>query len=274
MIAWDQYTVGEHRIKCPACGRSERDRSAGLKMESDGHGVVHCFRCSFKQSRRPERGAVYHAPKIKSLVKSQPAQHVVLSDWGMNLWNSTLELSGVALQYLASRHCAVPPADTHLRWHPLLKHPSGHVGPALVALVTHIHSREYLSLHRTWITAMGKANLETPRLSLANHSLREGVIRLYPDDWVTNWLGVAEGIETALSLAWAYQPVWATIDSGHLAKFPVLIGVGDLVIAQDKDLAGVAAATSCANRWVGAGRRVLVTNQIENDLNDVLTEGV
>ena len=127
-------------------------------------------------------------------------------------------------------------------------------------------------MHRTWITSSGKADLEAPRLPLKNHSLKDGVIRLYPDDWVTNWLGIAEGIETALSMAWAYQPVWSTIDAGHLSKFPVLAGVGELVIAQDQDAAGMAAASICATRWANAGRTVLVTDQQQNDLNDVLKE--
>jgi hypothetical protein len=45
-----------------------------------------------------------------------------------------------------------------------------------------------------------------------------------------------------------------------------------LVIAQDKDPAGMSAATACARRWVSAGRVVVLTNQTQNDLNDVLME--
>ena len=272
MIAWDEYKTGEHRIRCPSCGRGGRDKTAGLTIKQDGTGVVHCFRCSYAASRRQGCRPTNRAQITMAHQKSQPQKFEHLSDWGRNLWNSTQNLSGVALQYLAARHCTVPPPDTHLKWHPSLKHPCGHVGPALVALVTHVHTREYLSLHRTWITPTAKADVEAPRMPLKNHSLRDGVIRLYPDDWVTNWLGIAEGIETALSLAWAYQPVWATIDAGHLAKFPVLAGVGDVVIAQDQDPAGIAASTECANRWADAGRRVLVTNQKANDLNDVVSE--
>ncbi len=119
----------------------------------------------------------------------------------------------------------IPPAYGALRWHPALKHPSGHVGPGLVALVTDIHSNEALSLHRTWITATGKADVHPPRMPLANHTLKNGVIKLCPDEEVGHTLGIAEGIETALSMAHSVQPVWATIDAGHLAKFPVLAGL-------------------------------------------------
>jgi putative DNA primase/helicase len=272
MIAWTDYEAGNHRIECPSCGRGGRDKTAGLTIEPDGNGVVHCFRCSYIESFRPERGSLRRVPTIKPAFKAQHQKHERLNDWGLNLWNSTLDLSGVALQYLKARHCQIPPADTHLRWHPSLKHPSSYVGPALVSLVTHVHTREHLSLHRTWITPTGKADLDTPRLPLANHSLKDGVIRIWPDEYVTRGLGIAEGIETALSLAWAYAPVWATIDAGHMAQFPVLDGIESLVIAQDKDPAGIAAATICATRWANEGRSVLVTDQQQNDLNDVLKE--
>jgi hypothetical protein len=273
MIAWNQFEVGNHRIECPSCGRGGRDKTAGLTINQDGTGVIHCFRCAYVESYRPRGGSAIHVQNTLEQQKSKPQKLERLSDWGMNIWNSTQELGGVALQYLASRRCAIPPADSHLRWHPSLKNRfCGHIGPALVALVTHIHTREPLSLHQTWITPHGKADIETPRLILGKHTTENGVIRLYPDDWVTSWLGLAEGIETALSLALAYQPVWATIDAGHLAKFPVLTGVGDLVIAQDQDQAGIAAANQCANRWADAGRRVLKTNQKTNDLNDLVME--
>ena len=66
------------------------------------------------------------------------------------------------------------------------------------------------------------------------------------------------------------HPVWSTIDAGHLAKFPVLAGISELYIGQDQDGAGIAAATNCAQRWADAGQVVYVTQQLENDLNDVI----
>jgi putative DNA primase/helicase len=60
------------------------------------------------------------------------------------------------------------------------------LGPALVALVTDIETVEPISLHRTWITATGKADLgeHKPRKMLWNHR-SDGVIRLWPDAEVT-----------------------------------------------------------------------------------------
>ena len=270
MIAWSDYQAGEHRIECPSCGRGGRDKTAGLTIEHGGEGVLHCFRCSHVEYHRPRRGAVRRVPTIKP-ERATADKHHSLSDWGRAFWRDCKSLSGVALQYLHSRRCAIPPQDGDLRWHPAVRHPTGYVGPALVGLITDVMTRQLLSLHRTWIQADGrKADVDPPRLLLSGHRKQGGCIRLWPDDAVTHGLAVAEGLETGLSLAHGYQPVWSLIDAGNLAALPVLGGVEVLVIGADNDVAGRAAAELCACRWVEAGREVLVTRQAANDLNDVL----
>jgi hypothetical protein len=195
-----------------------------------------------------------------------------LSDYGLDLWNECTPLRGVALAYLKARNCVVPPVDGDLRCHPSLKHPSGYVGPALVGLITHAEFGHPMSLHQTWVQANGdKAALDAPRLFLKGHAKALGVIRLWPDDAVTHGLGVAEGIETALSLAHAFQPVWALMDAGNLEGFPALPGIEALLIAADNDDAGLKAADQCARRWNFAGRevRVVVPPGHKQDLNDL-----
>ena len=162
----------------------------------------------------------------------------------------------------------IPPAYGALRWHPAIKHMSGHVGPALVALITDIFTNEPLSLHRTWITATGKADVDPPRYPLKGHSTTNGAIKLWPSEDVSHTIGIAEGIESALSLAHCFSFVWSCIDAGHLAKFPLVAGWTQLGIAQDKDPAGIQAATATAKRWTDAGRIVWVTDQTQGDLND------
>lgn len=272
MIDFDDYAVGQHRLSCPSCGRGGPDKTAGLKIDPDGTGVLHCFRCAHIENFTPARAGVpRRAERAKPLLPARGQKHQGLSEWGMALWRDTRDLGGVAAQYLRSRRCVVP-AYGDLRWHPSLKHPSGYVGPALVALVTDVKTNVPLSLHRTWITATDKADIDPPRLLLGNHATAGGVIRLWPDDEVNGVLGIAEGIETALSMAWALTPVWATIDAGHMGQFPVLPGIQTLVIAVDNDPAGVAAATACADRWADADKEVLLTTQAKNDLNDELQE--
>ena len=154
----------------------------------------------------------------------------------------------------------MPPPDGDLRWHPALTHkPSGMVGPALVALVTDAVTREPITLHRTWVCADGtKAPLDPPRMLLGGHRKQGGVVRLWPDEAAALGLGIGEGIETALSMARHYTPVWSAIDAGNLGALPVLAGIETLVIGADHDAAGLDAATVCADRWAAAGVEVHV----------------
>lgn len=175
----------------------------------------------------------------------------------MRYWESIGPVRDAARAYLQARQCAIPPTDGDLRFDPAARHLAGYVGPCLVALVTDVASREPISLHRTWINADGtKADVEPPRLLLGGHRKAGGVIRLWPDEALTQGLAIAEGIETALSLARVFQPAWALIDAGNLAKLPVLSGIDALTIAVDEDSAGIRAANSCADHWALSDRDV------------------
>lgn len=272
MIAWTEYTPGNHRINCPVCTRKPSDKTLGITLGHDGHGVAHCFRCNYVESHRPKHGTAYR-PAAAIVSPVQPSKHETLSGYWLDLWNVCKPLYGVSAQYLKSRHCASPPEDGDLRCHPALKHPSGYVGAALVALITDVHTNQPISLHRTWVNADGsKADVNPPRMLLAGHRKQGGVIRLWPDECVGCRVAICEGIETGLSLGLAYEPVWACIDAGNLGQFPVLPGVASLLIAADNDVAGIAAANQCAMRWANAEREVFITQQSQNDINDAVLE--
>lgn len=261
--------VGDHRLPCPVCDRGPRDTALSVTVKPDGGMVAHCFRCGFVSTHR-----LQHPPPPRT-EKPMPPKLTQLSDRGVGLWHRCKTLSGVAVDYLNARHCVIPPANGDLRWHPSLDHPDGYTGPALVALVTHARTCKPLSLHRTWINGDGTkpATLgKKARMFLGGHTLAGGVIRLWPDEDVTHGLGIAEGIETALSLAHAFQPVWALIDAGQLRKFAPLPGIESLTIACDNDPIGIKSARECAGIWADAGVEVFVTRQEQNDLNDVVKE--
>lgn len=195
---------------------------------------------------------------------------VGLQPWAQSLWDESQPLSGVALDYLKSRQCVIPPQDGDLRWHSSARHSSGYAGDALIALITHIKTAEPISLHRTWITSTGKADVSPSRMFAANHRAKDGVIRLFPDDWVTTGLGIAEGIETALSLAHEHQPVWAAISATNMGRLPVLGGIECLTIAVDADDAGRKAADDLSRRYHDAGVKVRHALVGRGDLNDHL----
>jgi hypothetical protein len=195
-----------------------------------------------------------------------------LADWVAALWRETVPLVGtVGEQYLRARGCVIPPADSDLRFHPELRHPSGYRGPTLMALVTDARDCRPMSVHRTWIRPDGrKPDINLTRLLVAGHPKAGGVIRLWPNEAVTLGLCVAEGIETALAAAHAFTPVWACIDAGNLAAFAVLDGIEALTICADHDDAGMCAARACARRWAAAGCevRIVMSDTPGHDMAD------
>ena len=278
-IDWRDLPTGNHRLSCPACGRGKRDKTLGATVDHDGNGVAHCFRCEFVETYRPsqpEREYRQRQPQRPVRVEQVQPQRTTLSEAGRAIWRASRPITAddVAGYYLTARRCVLPPPGSHLRWLPAHRHFSGYSGPALVALLTDATDGTPRNLHFTWVKPDGKkADVDPPRLLFKGHRKAGAVCRLWPDEAVTAGLGVAEGIETALSLAHAFQPVWACIDAGNLAQLPVLPGVGALVVAQDRDPAGERAARECAARWVAAGCEVAVTGQNDNDINDVAQTG-
>jgi putative DNA primase/helicase len=258
---------GEHRAPCRWCDRGPRDDTLAVKLDPSGSATWFCHRCGERGGIGPERSegpARPAAPRHEQ--RGEPERHDTLAPWARAFWAACRPIwpDTIAAAYLAGRGCALPPwpEESDLRWRPDVRHPAGHVGPALVALVTDVDTYEPISLHRTWIQpdGSGKAELAKPRLLLAKHR-SDGVIRLWPDDEVTIGLVLGEGIETALAAA-AHDltPAWACLSAGNLARFPVLPGLEGLTILVDHDRpdkrgrrAGIGAATAVIQRYVDAG---------------------
>jgi putative DNA primase/helicase len=130
--------------------------------------------------------------------------------------------------------------------------------PAMVAPITDPVSNQLVGTHCTFLRPDGCGKIEHGKQKIMWGSW--GAIRLSPDDDVTTGLGIAEGIETSLSLIQhaGWRPVWAAGCAGAIAKFPVLPGIECLTIFPDCDDsgAGLKAAEECAARWRLAGREV------------------
>ncbi|MBF4014837.1 toprim domain-containing protein [Burkholderia pseudomallei] len=198
------------------------------------------------------------------------------SHW-LDYWNRLEPPHGACLDYLHARKCSIPPRDGDLRCDPAARHPSGYIGPCLVAQVSDYLTFEPLSLHRTWVCADGtKPNVDKPRRLLAGHRKRGGAIFLWPIEAVDISLGVSEGIETSLTLARYFRPVWSLIDAGNLEHFSVLPGIQSITICADNDPAGLKAATACAEHWAGSGceTRIVCAPEPGADINDLLLQEV
>ena len=258
--------AGQHRVVCPFCGRGAHDKTFGILVHPL-ETKAHCFRCGVKYNSPASTKNYFDASKQKLL--EQGINKKGLSTYWQSLWLQCEPITSIAESYLTARACKIPPADGHLRWDPRHRHPSGYVGPCLVALITDFDTCENLSLHRTWISADGsKANVDNPKLVLKGYTTVSGVIRLWPDEAVKKKLGLAEGIETALSLAHADFPVWAAVNAGNLQKLNVRESLEELTIAVDADHAGREASFTCARRWTAAGKKVRLLEVKAGDLND------
>ena len=225
--------------------------------------------------------------EVPVLVETARPKHVTLSMSGRLTWAHTKPITAEdpAGKYLLSRGCMLPHPDGDLRWVAEHEHPSGHTVPALVGLITDIRdAARQLSLHQTWITTDGsgrkvfdhlnhrpKHQRPLSRLTLPGHTTKGGCIRLWPDAAVTTGLGVAEGIETALTLAKEITPVWSLLTAGELAELPYLYPVESLTVAVDNDAAGMKAFLSVAARWEREGSEVFAVRakEAKADLNDL-----
>jgi phage/plasmid primase-like uncharacterized protein len=131
-----------------------------------------------------------------------------------------------------------------LRAHPALEYyEAGSVDrfPAMIGLFTGA-AGEGVTLHATYLTANGttKASVRAPKklLQVPNRgSTRGGAIRLYPAEHGV--MGIAEGIETALSLKLLqHVPVWAAGSADALERVQLPRGLRRLYVAADIDASG------------------------------------
>ena len=287
MIAADFAALGilvnphgpvEQRIPCPRCDHGPTDDALGVNLET---GAYHCFRCGWKG--RAGATSSISRPVVRiddpELIERKKARL-------REIWRETVPLTDpkayAVRSYLASRalgEILLRPALA-LRAHPGLKyyeHGDIAIYPAMVALFTGA-SGDAVTIHATYLRHDGgaKAPVSTPKKLLqvpVRGATRGGAIRLYrPDDAA---LGVAEGIETALSLSILENiPVWAASSADALERIQLPRGLRQLVIGVDLDEngKGQAAAKALAERVARRCKVIYVKPALDapSDLNDEL----
>ena len=196
------------------------------------------------------------------------------------VWLETrpIQHGDLASKYLENRGIRLDEHPAALRFAPKLPDGDGGLRPCMTALVSGLDGQA-VTLHRTFLNGdgTGKAEMDSPRKMMFGQLPECIYIKLQEFD--VGVLGVAEGIETALSASQHFKiPVWATIDKNHLKTFVPPDGCNKLVVFGDNDAnyGGQAAAYILAERLFKKGVRVEVEipNMIGCDWNDLIAEGV
>ena len=147
------------------------------------------------------------------------------------------------------------------RHHPALPYVEGDIvdyHPALVAAVSS-HEGQGIAVHRIYLTSDGhKANVEKAKKLLAGRPLNGASIKIGA---AGEALGIAEGIETALSASRMFSvPVWAAISATLLEQWMPPEGVKTVIVFGDNDASytGQSSAFALAKKLTNKGFSVEV----------------
>ncbi|CAK0742235.1 DNA primase [Azospirillaceae bacterium] len=251
---------------------------------NDAKGFFYCFGCHvqgdvFKWFQLTEKLSFLQAvERVRQeagqfVARSQPAgdsRGAEKQALARQIWASCLPISGTPAEtYLRAVRRVTIPLPATLRFHPELAFSRRHaLGlPAMVAAVTD-SARRVVAIQRTFLQpdGMGKAKIEIPKKSLGPIGL--GAVRLAP---AGETLGLAEGIETALSAQELYRlPVWAMLGS-NLSRADLPEPVRTVVLFADRGQAGEQAAARARETFLKQRCKVSVCfPEIGKDFNDEL----
>ncbi|MCL3880767.1 toprim domain-containing protein [Marivita sp. GX14005] len=265
---------------CPVCQPQRQKHQNALTLADGRNGrlVLDCKKsgCAFLDvlAAAGLRTGDYTPPDAATLARreaEQRAEAIKRTAQAKQVWSEAQPIAGtLAETYLRSRGITCDLGQV-LRFHGQCFHgPTAKRYPALVAAV---QGADGACVHRTCLRAdgSGKAEIDPPKLMLG--AVTGGAVRLTDGPGP---LVVAEGIETALSLASGLlrtpATVWAALSTSGIRGLRLPDKPGRLTIAPDGDTAGREAANALAARAHALGWQVsLLPAPDGRDWNDILT---
>jgi putative DNA primase/helicase len=278
------FLVGKH-TPCPMCGGKDRFRFDN----KGGNGSYICSHCGAGDGVKLLMGvngwdfreAASRVDEVLGTAVETPAKPERSEDEKREAMNRLWRGSGPIVsgdpvwRYLNSRTglTALPAClRTAARCRYNAEPPSFH--PAMIAMMKDAHGLPAI-LHRTYLTKEGqKAPVEDVRRIMSGRVPKGSAVRLAE---YTDTLGIAEGIETALSATKLFDvPCWAALTAGFMAEWIPPEDVKRIVIFADNDVSytGQAAAFGLAKRLRSKGLTVEVEipTQPDTDWNNVLSK--
>jgi hypothetical protein len=246
-------------VRCHA-GCEQRDLIAALQSRGlwqktgRASGIARNHRCRIAEK-----------PDTDALKRSEAAGAI---------WQASQAVEGTPVAtYMRSRGLNLP-ASPALRFHAGLKHPSGGVWPAMVALVTLGGTGSPIAVHRTFLARDGSGKAPANPAKMMLGPCRGGAVRL-ADVQPDHWLIIGEGIETTLTVMEACAlPGWAALSANGIRSLNLPPTAAKVLICCDHDANGTGqrAAREVAERFLREGRRVRIATPLNSgtDFNDIL----
>lgn len=266
---------------CPVCQPESRKGQNALTLSDgrDGRLLAHCKRsgCDFADilAAAGISPGSYTPPDPVEIARrgaQAKAEAEKRERQALAICREALPIHGTPAEtYLRGRGITCP-LPSSLRFHPECWHgPSARRWPAMVALA---EGSDRAAVHRTYLgqDARSKADLNPAKMMLG--AVSGGAVRLSEAEGP---LVVAEGIETALSLACGLlrgpATIWAALSASGIAGLRLPDHPHRLTVATDGDDAGRAAGNRLAERAIALGWSVsLLPAPDGRDWNDILTK--
>lgn len=252
---------GKHE-GCPVCGNGRN--SHRFRIDKDGSGrwictqcgsgsgvtlVMRYLGCNFSEALEKIQSIVRGCEKVENQ-KPKTDPKIALN----KLWQASTPLTGSdpASKYLHSRGLNLTPNDVRF-CEKCYESDSKKEIPAMIARVCSQDGRP-ISLHRTYLNENKKADIESPKkLMPGTEPLNGGAIRLFLPGGMfkSGVLGLAEGIETAMSCSQLFQiATWAAISTSIMEAWLPPDNIKQIVIFGDNDsnFAGQKSAYILANK--------------------------
>lgn len=274
----------EHR-PCPLCHSKDNFRFDDV----DGRGTWVCtcgagdgIKLAIEYTGKPFKEVASMIDEMVGNVKADsiPAKPIMTDEQRRNTLRDTYKATqpvqpgDLVHRYLEARGVDELIYPDALRFAPKLRDGDGGIRPCMVAMVSGPDGKP-VSMHRTFLKSdgSGKAEMASPRKMMPGELPEGACIRL--SEYVAGGpLGIAEGIETAMSASALYDmPVWAAINSAILKKWLPPDGCTEVAVFGDNDpkFGGQAAAWALAHRLAVKGIEVSVhiPERAGTDWNDV-----